>query len=134
MISDERFMKDKKQTAIETEEVEVVKKQSKASKVFSTIINVVLVLAIVLAAISTYVSFVTTSGNGIPSIFGFQMYSIQTSFSTQLLKSPKTFRLVILSLIGQLSTAKEFSTHIKFTRFMTVADILYSKPKVKPTQ
>ena len=79
-------MKDKKQTAIETEEVEVVKKQSKASKVFSTIINVVLVLAIVLAAISTYVSFVTTSGNGIPSIFGFQMYSIQTESMYPILK------------------------------------------------
>ena len=79
-------MKDKKQTAIETEEVEVVKKQSKASKVFSTIINVVLVLAIVLAAISTYVSFVTTSGNGVPSIFGFQMYSIQTESMYPILK------------------------------------------------
>ena len=79
-------MKDKKQTAIETEEVEVVKKQSKASKVFSTIINVVLVLAIVLAAISTYVSFVTTTGNGIPSIFGFQMYSIQTESMYPILK------------------------------------------------
>ena len=80
-------MKDKKQTAIEeTGEVEIVKKQSKASKVISTIINVVLVLAIVLAAISTYVSFVTTSGNGVPSIFGLQMYSIQTESMYPVLK------------------------------------------------
>lgn len=60
------------------EEVEVVKKQTTGQKIVAGIINAVLVLAIALAAISTYVSYVSTSGNGVPSIFGMQILSIQT--------------------------------------------------------
>lgn len=60
------------------EDVEVVEEVSKGKKVLNTVVNVVLVLAIVLAAMSTYVSFVSTSGNGVPSIFGIRMFSIQT--------------------------------------------------------
>lgn len=63
----------------ETEEnVEVVVKETKGQKIASRIVNAVLVIAIALAAISTYVSYVTTSGNGVPSILGLQMLSIQT--------------------------------------------------------
>ncbi len=58
----------------EGEEVEV----KKENKVVSIIINVILVAAIVLAAMATYVSFVSTSGNGVPSIFGLRPFSIQT--------------------------------------------------------
>lgn len=60
------------------EEVEVVKKETKGQKIVSGIINVVLVLAIALAAVSTYISYVSTSGNGVPSVLGVQILSIQT--------------------------------------------------------
>ena len=63
----------------ETEDnAEVVTKESKGQKIASRIINTVLVIAIALAAISTYVSYVSTSGSGVPSILGLQMLSIQT--------------------------------------------------------
>ncbi len=62
------------------EEVEVTteKKESKVKRVLSIIVNVLLVIAIALAAICTYVSYVNTSGNGVPSIFGIRMFSVQT--------------------------------------------------------
>ena len=63
---------------VENEEVEVTKKETKGQRILSTVINVVLVLAIALAAISTYVSYVSASGNGVPSIFGVRVLSIQT--------------------------------------------------------
>lgn len=50
----------------------------KGNKVVSTIINVILIIAIILAAVCTYVSFVSTSGNGVPSILGIRPFSIQT--------------------------------------------------------
>ncbi|MBQ4426377.1 MAG: signal peptidase I [Oscillospiraceae bacterium] len=53
-------------------------KQSKGKKVLNTIINIVLVFAIIVAAFATYSSFVSTSGNGVPSIFGIRIMSIQT--------------------------------------------------------
>ena len=81
-------MKKEKQgiTTNEEAEVEVIKKPGKASRVISTIINVVLVVAIILAAISTYISFVSSSGNGVPSVFGLQIYSIQTESMYPILK------------------------------------------------
>lgn len=81
-------MKKEKQgiTTNEEAEVEVIKKPSKASRVISTVINVVLVIAIILAAISTYISFVSSSGNGVPSVFGLQIYSIQTESMYPILK------------------------------------------------
>lgn len=81
-------MKKEKQgiTTNEEAEVEVIKKPGKASRVISTVINVVLVVAIILAAISTYISFVSSSGNGVPSVFGLQIYSIQTESMYPILK------------------------------------------------
>lgn len=81
-------MKKEKQgiTTNEEAEVEVIKKPGKASRVISTVINVVLVIAIILAAISTYISFVSSSGNGVPSVFGLQIYSIQTESMYPILK------------------------------------------------
>ena len=81
-------MKKEKQgiTTNEEAEVEVIKKPSKASRIISTVINVVLVIAIILAAISTYISFVSSSGNGVPSVFGLQIYSIQTESMYPILK------------------------------------------------
>ena len=52
--------------------------QSKKTKVLGTIVNVVLVIAILLAAFATYTSYVSTSGNGVPSFLGLRVFSIQT--------------------------------------------------------
>ncbi|MBQ9393727.1 MAG: signal peptidase I [Oscillospiraceae bacterium] len=52
--------------------------ESKKHKVISTIVNVVLVIAIIVAALATYTSYVNTSGNGMPSLFGVSVFSIQT--------------------------------------------------------
>ena len=43
---------------------------SKGRKILNTVVNVVLIAAIVIAACCTYVAFVSASGNGVPSIFG----------------------------------------------------------------
>lgn len=53
-------------------------KKKKVNKVINIVVNVILIIAIVFAVICTYVSFVTTSGNGVPSIFGLRLLSIQT--------------------------------------------------------
>lgn len=53
-------------------------KKKKVNKVVNVVINVILIIAIVFAVICTYISFVTTSGNGVPSIFGLRLLSIQT--------------------------------------------------------
>ncbi|MBQ7603644.1 MAG: signal peptidase I [Clostridia bacterium] len=68
---------------VNTEEPKSAEKTEKTSKskgwsVANTIINVILVIAIILAAICTYLSFVSKSGNGVPSIFGIEMFSVQT--------------------------------------------------------
>lgn len=62
------------QTAEETD----VPQKSKGRRIANTIINIVLVIAIILAAVCTYTSYVSTSGNGVPSIFGLRVMSIQT--------------------------------------------------------
>ena len=54
------------------------KKESKVKRVINIVVNTLLVIAIILAAICTYVSYVNTSGNGVPSIFGIRMFSVQT--------------------------------------------------------
>ncbi|MBE6788365.1 MAG: signal peptidase I [Ruminococcaceae bacterium] len=54
------------------------KKGRSVSKTVNTIINVLLVIVIVIAAVCTFVSFVTTSGSGVPNILGVQLLSIQT--------------------------------------------------------
>ena len=52
--------------------------EGKVNKIINVVINVILVISIVFAAICTYVSFVNTSGNGVPSILGLRLMSIQT--------------------------------------------------------
>jgi signal peptidase len=61
-----------------SEETAVVREESKVSRIISTVINVILVISIILAAVCTYVSYVSTSGSGVPSLFGLQVFSIQT--------------------------------------------------------
>lgn len=66
------------QENLENGQVQVIEEESKSKRVASTIVNVILVLAIIVAAICTYVSYVSSSGNGVPSIFGIRIFSIQT--------------------------------------------------------
>ena len=61
------------------EETEVQEAPAKKGrKIVNTVINVLLVIAIIIAAICTYISFVSASGNGVPSILGVEFFSIQT--------------------------------------------------------
>lgn len=60
------------------EEIVVVEEESRGKRILNTVVNTVLVVAIALAAICTYVSYVSTSGNGVPSILGIRVFSIQT--------------------------------------------------------
>ncbi len=55
------------------------KKKKGPKQVLNTIVNVILVIAIIIAVVCTYISFVTTSGNGVPSILGLRLLSIQTN-------------------------------------------------------
>ena len=73
-------MKNKVSQDVSTEDEAVVgKKEGKGKKIANTIINVILVIAIVIAALCTYISFVSKSGSGKPpSIFGIEILSIQT--------------------------------------------------------
>ena len=56
----------------------LVVEESKGKRIMNAIVNGILVLAIALAAACTYISFVSTSGNGVPSLFGIRVFSIQT--------------------------------------------------------
>ena len=60
------------------EDAQILPKESKGRRVANTVINAILVVAIALAAVCTYVSYVSTSGNGVPSILGVRIFSIQT--------------------------------------------------------
>ena len=69
--------KNKKEEDVQTINVDVEDYEEKGS-VLNTIVNIVLVCAICVAAICTYISFVSSSGNGVPSILGIRPFSIQT--------------------------------------------------------
>ena len=74
-----KFSKKNQQPAADQEALEQdLPRQSKTARIISTVINVVLIVAIVIAACCTYVSYVSTSGNGVPSLFGLRIFSIQT--------------------------------------------------------
>ncbi|MCD8152056.1 MAG: signal peptidase I [Clostridiales bacterium] len=66
---------------------EPVKKKSPARRAISMILNVIMVVAIALAVFCTYVSFVSSSGNGVPNLFGVEFFSIQTDSMYPTLKS-----------------------------------------------
>ena len=66
------------QPETQEEEIQVIEEESLGKRILNTVVNALLVVAIALAAVCTYVSFVSTSGNGVPSIFGIRMFSIQT--------------------------------------------------------
>ena len=69
-----------KQTQQETPatDANVIVVEEESGSIVNTIVNVFLVAAIVLAIICTYVSFVSSSGSGVPSILGIRPFSIQT--------------------------------------------------------
>ncbi len=70
--------KEVKQEEVKTANNIVEDEYEEKGSVVNTIVNGFLVFAIILAAICTYVSFVSSSGNGVPSILGIRPFSIQT--------------------------------------------------------
>ncbi len=91
------------EAAVEKEEE---KEEKKSKKVLNTVINVILIIAIVVAVIATYVSFVSTSGNGVPNIFGLRLLSIQTD---SMYPTIKPGDLVIATGVDDPSTLKKKS-------------------------
>ena len=71
-------MKKKNESATLPEGASAPEKKGKGRRIANIVINVILVIAIIIAAFSTYISFVSSSGNGVPSIFGKEFLSIQT--------------------------------------------------------
>ena len=60
------------------DDVMIIEEESRGKRILNAVVNAILVIAIALAAVCTYISFVSTSGNGVPSIFGIRIFSIQT--------------------------------------------------------
>ncbi len=73
-------MKKQKETVRVPEEImaEIRGRESKGKRIASRVINILLAIAIVIAAICTYASYVSTSGNGVPNLFGIRFLSVQT--------------------------------------------------------
>lgn len=71
-------MKKKENTQAAEIKIDGEEEVKDSHRILNGVINVVLVLAIILAAVCTYVSFVSSSGNGVPSIFGIRPFSIQS--------------------------------------------------------
>ena len=69
-------IREKKEKLAETAGDAAVENRGKGG--LNTVINVVLVIAIIIAAFCTYTSYVSTSGNGVPNVFGIRILSIQT--------------------------------------------------------
>ncbi|MBR3909419.1 MAG: signal peptidase I [Clostridia bacterium] len=61
-----------------SQEEQTTEKKANRSKTINRVINILLVVVIALAAVCTFVSFVSSSGNGVPNILGVQLLSIQT--------------------------------------------------------
>lgn len=57
---------------------DLMPQESTGKRIANIVVNVILVAAIILAAVCTYVSYVSTSGNGVPSVLGARIFSIQT--------------------------------------------------------
>lgn len=67
----------KKESNEEAAEVTILP-VSRGKQIANTVVNVILVIAIIIAAFCTYTSYVNTSGNSVPNIFGIRVLSIQT--------------------------------------------------------
>ena len=66
-----------KETTVQ-EEATQVKTGGKAQAVIGTIINILLVVAIIIAFFCTYTAYVTKKGSGVPNILGYEPFAIQT--------------------------------------------------------
>ena len=77
----------KRQTVATAEEEVQIKNGKSLGEIMNVIVNVILVIAIMFAAVCTYVSFVSTSGNGVPNILGYEFFSVQTDSMYPTLKS-----------------------------------------------
>lgn len=63
---------------VQKAETKQAKPKKSAKEILNVVVNTILVIAIILAAVCTYVSFVSASGNGVPNILGFELFSVQT--------------------------------------------------------
>lgn len=54
------------------------KQKRTGRQIASLVVNIVLAVALVIAALCAYVSFVSKSGNGVPNILGIEVFSVQT--------------------------------------------------------
>lgn len=57
---------------------EAVKEKRTGGQKVSLVVNIILAVALVIAALCAYVSFVSKSGNGVPNILGVEVFSVQT--------------------------------------------------------
>ncbi|MBQ4343055.1 MAG: signal peptidase I [Erysipelotrichaceae bacterium] len=78
MFKKNKKMKEEEVQSQVVENTEVEEETEKSGGLLNTVVNAILIFAIILAAVCTYVSFVSSSGNGVPSILGIRPFSIQT--------------------------------------------------------
>ena len=76
----------------------------KGRRILNTVVNVLLVIALIVAAVCTYVSFVSASGNGVPSILGIEFFSIQTDSMSPFLEAGD---LAIGTVVKDKSTLRQ---------------------------
>ena len=53
-------------------------KKEKSKKALNTIVNVVLVMALIFASVCIFISYTSTMSNGVPSLFGVKLLTVQT--------------------------------------------------------
>lgn len=63
---------------VQNADTKQAKPRKSAKDIMNVVVNTILVIAIILAAVCTYVSFVSASGNGVPNLLGFELFSVQT--------------------------------------------------------
>ena len=78
MFKKNKKMKEEEVQSQVVENTEVEEEAEESGGLLNTVVNAILIFAIILAAVCTYVSFVSSSGNGVPSILGIRPFSIQT--------------------------------------------------------
>lgn len=76
--ADEAKLRSDANTDADSDDEEEEEPISRKRKIINTVVNVVLVAAIILAAVCTYISFVSSSGNGVPSFFGIRVMTVQS--------------------------------------------------------
>lgn len=76
--SDEAKLRANEKKDVDSDDEEEEEPISRKRKIINTVVNVVLIAAIILAAVCTYISFVSTSGNGVPSFFGIRIMTVQS--------------------------------------------------------